>query len=75
MNNSYLDKDISYLSLDDSITRLLIQNNLNFVRDIWILKRKDLKKYGLLDYQINSIIIKLQLNGLDINSKIYNCYK
>lgn len=75
MNNSYLDKDISYLSLDDSITRLLIQNNLNFVRDIWILKRKDLKKYGLLDHQINSIIIKLQLNGLDINSKIYNCYK
>lgn len=72
MNNKCLDKNISYLSINNDIIEILNKNNLIRIRDVWVLKRKDLKNIGLSDHQISNIIIKLQLNGLDLNGKIYN---
>lgn len=42
------------------------------INEIWILNRKDLKELGFSDTEIKSIIIALQLEGLDINKKIYD---
>ena len=68
------------LSINDSIIELNLSTklneklkslDLNTINDIWILKRKDLKEKGLTDSEIKSIIIALQLTGLDLNKKIY----
>lgn len=64
--------NISKLNVSSSIIDKLKSNNLNTINDIWNLKRKDLKEYGFSDYEIKEIIISLQLNGLDLNKKIYD---
>ena len=71
MRDAYLDKEISFLAVDEKILDILKQNSIINIRDVWKLKRTDFKKMGLSDSQVNNIIIKLQLNGLDINGKIY----
>jgi 5-bromo-4-chloroindolyl phosphate hydrolysis protein len=70
-NNKYLDKTIDDSGLSKKIVDKLLNNNINVIKDIWILKRSDLKKIGLTDTEINQIIVKLQLNGLDLNKKEY----
>lgn len=72
MNDIYLNKDITCLVNDEQTINILKSNEKSKIRDVWMLKRQDLKKMGLTDTKINDIIIKLQLNGLDINSKVYN---
>ena len=67
-----LDKDIKYLDIDNKIIDIFKKNNINYIEDLWNLKRKDLKSYNLSDKDINQVIIKLQLLGLDLNNKIYN---
>jgi len=62
---------IEKLNLDKDIEVILKKSNVNTMQDIWKLKRKELKNIGLRDYQINHIIIKMQLNGLDLNEKMY----
>ena len=42
------------------------------IRDVWLLKRKDLKEKDFNDNEIKSIIIALELQGLDLNKKIYD---
>ncbi len=64
--------DIINLNLSSSLTKKLKSLDLNIINDIWILKRKDLKEKGLTDSEIKSIIISLQLEGLDLNKKIYD---
>ncbi len=64
-------ENIETLNLDKDIELILKNNNVNSMNDIWKLKRKELKKIGLRDFQINHIIIKMQLNGLDLNEKMY----
>lgn len=66
-----LDKVIEELNLDKKIIDILKENNINLIKDIWILKRQDLKQMNLSDSDINQITIKLQLYGLDLNKKIY----
>ena len=66
-----LEKEIEELNLDDKTTNLLKDNNIIFVKDVWILKRQDLKKMSFTDSDITQISIKLQLYGLDLNKKIY----
>lgn len=64
--------NITKLNLTINLTKKLYDNNINTINDIWILKRKDLKNIGLTDKEIKSIIIALQLEGLDLNKKIYD---
>lgn len=72
MRNKHLEKTIDILELDSNINTFLKENNIFFIKDIWALKRKDLKEMGIKDNDINNIVIKLQLYGLDINKKIYS---
>ena len=67
MKKACLEKDISELGLNEKVRKILEQKNLNQIKDIWNLKRQDLKKLGLNDSEIHQIIVKLQL----LNKKIY----
>ncbi len=65
-------EDINKLNIDKKLIKKLNNQNINIINDIWILKRKDLKELGFTDQEIKSIIISLQLEGLDLNKKIYD---
>ena len=67
-----LEDNIKKMNLSDKVTKKLLDNYIKFIKDIWILKRKDLKKLNLTDKEIKSIIIALQLEGLDLGKKIYD---
>ena len=64
------DEKIIELNLSDKLNKKLNSLGLIVINDIWVLKRKDLKEKGLTDSEIKSIIIALQLKGLDLNKKI-----
>lgn len=64
--------EINKLNLSSTLTKKLLSNNFCTINDVWLLKRKDLKNLGFSDCEINSIIISLQLEGLDLNKKIYD---
>lgn len=66
------EENITKLNLSSSLTKKLTSLNLKTIYDVWILKRKDLKEKGLNDTEIKSIIIALELEGLDLNKKIYD---
>lgn len=63
---------IEILDLSEEIKRILDDNKIALMKDLWLLKRPDLKQMGLSDMQIKQIIIKMQLNGIDLNTKMYN---
>lgn len=65
-------EEITKLNLTSNLTKKLYDKNIKLISDIWILKRKDLKDLGLTDKEIKSIVISLQLEGLDLNKKIYD---
>ena len=69
MRNKYLDKDISYLKLNNDINNLFKDNNILTIEDLWIKNRTYLKNLGLSDNEIKQIIIKLELIGLDLNKR------
>ena len=71
MKNKILDNEIEFLSLSDNVNKILKSNNINYVKDLWHLTRKDLKNLNLSDRDIQGVIIKLQLRGLDLNKKKY----
>lgn len=71
VKNIFLDKNISELELSICLTEKLFNGKVFLIRDLWNLKRKDLKNMGLIDSEINQIMIKMQLHGLDLNRKIY----
>ena len=65
-------KPITNLGINNEIiTKLTIHNIIN-IKDLWQLKRNDLKKIGLTDNEIKHIIIKLQLHSIDLNKKTYS---
>lgn len=66
------EENITKLNLTSTLTNKLLSLNIKTIYDIWILKRKDLKEKGLSDSEIKSIIIALELEGLDLNKKIYD---
>jgi DNA-directed RNA polymerase alpha subunit len=70
-NKKYVENNIEDMSLSKKTLDKLKSNGINTVKDLWILKRSELKKYTLTDSEINQIIVKLQLNGLDLNKKEY----
>lgn len=64
--------DIKCLDVDNNVISILNNNDIHKVKDLWKLKRKDLKNINLSDKEINYIRIKLQLNGIDFGEKIYS---
>lgn len=72
MNNNCLNNSIDKLGIDNETFFSLSKYQINSIRDLWNLSRKDLKKINLSDEQINKIIIKMQLLGIDLNRKVYN---
>lgn len=64
-------KSINTLSLDDKIKNKLKFININYIEELWKLKRSDLKNNNFSNDEINKIIISLQLIGLDLNKKKY----
>jgi len=68
---THLKKNIETLNIDIKTRKILSENKITYIEDLWNLKKQDLKKIGLNDYQINQISIKLQLIGMDLNHKIY----
>ena len=69
--NSLEDK-IENLNLSKSINKILKENNIVYIKDLWNLTRKQLKVFKLKDNEIKDIIISLQLQGLDLNKRIYD---
>ena len=69
--NSFLDKDITYLNLDNNISSILEKNNIFKVNDLWVYNKKNLKSIGMTNSDIKKIMIKLELLGLELNKK-YN---
>lgn len=72
-----LEKEIGYLNLDKKVEDILQENAISTINELYKLSRNMLKNMGMDAFMINQIIIKLQLNGIDLNGKIYNnfCYK
>lgn len=72
MLNPSLNNSIQKLELDKQIIQKLNKNNIIEIKDLWQLKRKNLKEIGLNDAEIKHITIKLQLQSIDLNKKIYH---
>jgi len=64
-------RDISKLSLSKELINKLKDKELNYIEDVWVLKRINLKTLGFTNDEIKEIIISLQLIGLDLNKKKY----
>lgn len=71
MKREVLKKNIEILNLDDSIIKKLKENNINIIEELWVINRHKLKDMNFKDNEINQIIIKLQLIGIDLNYKRY----
>ena len=67
-----LEDSIKKMGLSEKIITKLKDNDILYIKDLWVLKRKDLKKLKLTDKEIKSIIIALQLEGLDLGKKMYD---
>ena len=67
-----LEDSVKNMNLTDKIINKLLDTNIVFIKDLWVLKRKDLKKIKMTDKEIKSIIIALQLEGLDLGKKMYD---
>ena len=66
-----LNQNIVKLGLEFDLLQKLQSNKIYIVHDLWKLTRTDLKKFGLNDNEINQIVIKMQLQGIDLNRKVY----
>lgn len=70
-HNDNIEKNINILDLDNKCLKILKENNVTLIEDLWKLSKKDLKELGFSDKDIKYVSIKLQLLGLDLNKKIY----
>lgn len=66
-----LDKRIDILDLNKNVKEVLKSNNINTIKELWILNKNDLKDIGLSSTDINHIKVKLELIGIDLNKKVY----
>ena len=74
--NYFLDKTNGrkYIKKFDYIKDIPIlskEKELNYIEDVWKLKRINLKNLGFNNDEIKEIVISLQLIGLDLNKKKY----
>ena len=66
-----LEKNIEELGIETKLIKILKENSISKIEDLWKMKRKELRDLKLSDSEITTIAIKLQLYGLDLNKKIY----
>ena len=66
-----LEKNIEELQLNNKIINKLKEKNIMIIKDLWKMKRKELKQLGFSDSEISQIIIKLQLHAIDLNKREY----
>jgi len=66
-----LEKNIEELQLNNKILSKLKEKNIMIIKDLWKMKRKELKQLGFSDSEISQIIIKLQLHAIDLNKRVY----
>ena len=64
-----LKKDINYTNIDKNIILKLKQIDITYVYELCMQNRKSLKNAGFSSKEISDIIVKLQLQGLDLNKK------
>lgn len=63
--------NLDCLKLDEKIIKKLKDNGINSVETLWNISKNSLKELNFNYDEINTIKIKLQLNGLDLNKKKY----
>lgn len=61
--------DLKSLNIEEKILKKLSKNNINSLEELWVQNKKSLKELDFSQDEINSIVIKLQLKGLDLNKK------
>ncbi|MBE6158880.1 MAG: hypothetical protein E7159_03555 [Firmicutes bacterium] len=66
-----LEKNIEELQLNKKIINKLKEKDIRIIKDLWKMKRKELKQLGFSDSEISQIIIKLQLHAIDLNKRVY----
>ena len=66
-----LEKNIEELQLNNKILSKLKEKDIRIIKDLWKMKRKELKQLGFSDSEISQIIIKLQLHAIDLNKRVY----
>ncbi len=71
MRSNLLKEDVSILSLNEDVRQKLEENNILKIEDLCSMTKADLRNINFEQSDINSIEIKLQLNGLDIKKKRY----
>lgn len=64
-----LSKTIDVLDVNPKIIKVLKTYDIKFIYELCKLNRRNLKEYGLSQDEINKIIVKLQLLGLDLGKK------
>lgn len=64
-------KEVNSLSISKELINKLKEKELNYIEDVWVLKRINLKELGFTYDEIKEIVISLQLIGLDLNKKKY----
>ena len=64
--NEILEKNISALNFGKTISNKLILNKITYILKLCNYSRMELSDLGFSNDEINEIIIKLQLNGLDL---------
>lgn len=72
MSKVSLDSKLQDLKIDNDIITKLNKKGIFEVKDLWQYNRKKLKELGLTDSEIKHITIKLQLNSIDLNKKVYH---
>ncbi len=68
----WIEDKIEKLMISTKLKEKLSLSKIKTIKDLWQLKRKDLKNLTFTDQEINELIIALQLEGLDLNKKIYD---
>lgn len=66
-----LKRSISDLNLDKIIIDKLINNSILTLEQLWNIKKDELKRLNFKDNEINQIVIRLQLKGIDLNHRKY----
>ncbi len=70
-NLKILENDVNELKLNSKIYSKLIDNNIDTIGKLCNYTRGDLRNLDFVQSDIQSIVIKLQLNGLDIKGNEY----
>ena len=71
MNKELLQKDVKLLELDNNIYTKLKSNKIETIGELCSNTRKELRNLNFVQNDIQIIVAKLQLKGLDIKGNEY----